>query len=63
MTNEDKKLFDALKIIKEECNRHTGNRCCENCSLGNDDGKCRITKTGPYDWNLRYRSVKRMFED
>lgn len=48
--DEKKKLLNALKIIREECNKHKG-KSCEECSLCTDEG-CKLKIDASRDWLL-----------
>lgn len=50
MTTEDKKkLLSALKVLREECNKHEEN--CYKCPLRVDHG-CNLSTQRPDKWNL-----------
>ena len=43
-------LEDAIKAIREECNKHEN---CRECSLRTYDGRCHIKNDGrPSKWKL-----------
>ena len=44
------KLYDALKTIRQECNKHNG---CSDCPLRTRDHKCSVSVSCPYNWELR----------
>lgn len=47
-------VFDAIRVIKEECMSHANNnQTCDACPLSNDDGlTCRLTEDIPIDWDI-----------
>ena len=42
-------LIKALKVIKNECNKHV---FCIECPLGNDSDKCCVKTTTPGCWKI-----------
>lgn len=48
--------LEALKTIKEECEKHEG---CEECQFMNGFGFCGVSSDIPQDWEL---GIVRYFE-
>lgn len=47
------KIYEAVKIIKEVCEKQTGAVPCQKCPLGSDEGVCSIASdSAPSDWNI-----------
>lgn len=48
------RLIEALKTIKEECEKH---ECtvegCDGCPFSNENGECKITQDQPSYWNIQ----------
>lgn len=50
----NEELLNALKLIKEECKKHTR---CEGCPLVNSCDECGISEETPRHWLLQERVV------
>ena len=42
-------ITDALKVIKNVCNKHYH---CEDCPLRNERNACAVAEDAPGDWKL-----------
>lgn len=43
-----KEIVDALKVLKNLCN----GRKCDECPLGDNNCKCKLTDTAPTSYNI-----------
>ena len=51
-----KKLIEALKVIKEECEKHD---VCKECPFGSGDGfVCCVEDTTPDNWKINDKPTK-----
>ena len=50
-------LLEALKTIREECEKHI----CRNCPMRTHNDRCAIREKFPSDWKLRCDGIPRLF--
>ena len=52
-------LKEALELIKRTCN---DSKDCDNCPLGNSDGRCLVTDETPTEWQIIDEQIIRLLK-
>ena len=52
MEIDQKKVLEALKLIRDICDKHE----CHNCPLGNEAANCKIREKEPSAWCLTHET-------
>lgn len=53
-----KKLIEALHVIQDECKKHEGDSCCEECPLGANKYSCLVISRLPSTWKINDEARK-----